>query len=32
VTDVPRFVRVRGGAYFFMPGIAALNILASKRL
>jgi Dyp-type peroxidase family len=32
VTDVPRFVRVRGGAYFFMPGMAALNILASKQL
>jgi Dyp-type peroxidase family len=32
VSDVPRFVTVRGGAYFFMPGIAALRYLASKRL
>jgi Dyp-type peroxidase family len=27
--DVPRFVRVRGGAYFFLPGIRALRYLAS---
>ncbi len=32
VSAVPRFVTVRGGAYFFMPGMAALHILASKRL
>ena len=29
VNDVPRFVQVRGGAYFFMPGIRALRYLAS---
>jgi Dyp-type peroxidase family len=29
VTDVPRFVSVRGGAYFFLPGIAATRYLAS---
>ena len=23
VTDVPRFVSVKGGAYFFLPGLAA---------
>jgi Dyp-type peroxidase family len=28
VTDVPRFVSVRGGAYFFLPGIAATRYLA----
>jgi Dyp-type peroxidase family len=28
VPGVPRFVHVRGGAYFFMPGIAALRYLA----
>ncbi len=28
VTDVPRFVSVRGGAYFFMPGLAATRSLA----
>ena len=32
VSDVPRFVQMRGGAYFFMPGIAALKYLASKTL
>jgi Dyp-type peroxidase family len=26
-TDLPRFVTVAGGAYFFMPGIAALRFL-----
>jgi len=26
--DVPQLVRVRGGAYFFLPGIAALRSLA----
>jgi Dyp-type peroxidase family len=26
--DMPRFVRVRGGAYFFLPGIRALERLA----
>ena len=28
VTDVPRFVSVKGGAYFFLPGIAAMRYLA----
>jgi len=28
VTSVPRFVTVRGGAYFFLPGIRALRYLA----
>jgi Dyp-type peroxidase family len=29
VTGLPRFVHVRGGGYFFMPGIRALKFLAS---
>jgi Dyp-type peroxidase family len=29
VTKVPRFVSVKGGAYFFMPGIEATRYLAS---
>ncbi len=29
VVDVPRFVSVKGGAYFFLPGIAATHYLAS---
>ena len=28
MTGVPRFVSVRGGAYFFLPGVAALRYLA----
>lgn len=28
-TDVPEFVTVKGGSYFFMPGINALKYLAS---
>jgi len=28
-TDVPEFVTVKGGAYFFLPGIKALTFLAS---
>lgn len=28
LTDVPRFISVKGGAYFFMPGIAATRHLA----
>jgi Dyp-type peroxidase family len=28
VTHVPRFVSVKGGAYFFLPGLAALRYLA----
>jgi Dyp-type peroxidase family len=31
VTRMPRFVQVRGGGYFFMPGIRALRFLASLR-
>jgi Dyp-type peroxidase family len=31
VTEVPRFVSVRGGAYFFMPGLAATRSLARLR-
>jgi deferrochelatase/peroxidase EfeB len=27
--DVPQFVHVRGGAYFFLPGLAALKWIAS---
>jgi len=26
---LPQFVRVRGGAYFFLPGLAALKWIAS---
>jgi Dyp-type peroxidase family len=29
--DVPKFVHVRGGAYFFLPGIAGLRYLVSGR-
>lgn len=28
VVDLPRFVTVRGGAYFFLPGLRALRFLA----
>jgi hypothetical protein len=28
--DVPRFVSVRGGAYFLLPGLAALRYLAKQ--
>ena len=28
-TGIPRFVRVRGGAYFFLPGIRALRYLGA---
>jgi Dyp-type peroxidase family len=31
VDDLPDFVTVRGGAYFFMPGIRALKYLAADR-
>jgi Dyp-type peroxidase family len=31
VTGVPTFVTVRGGAYFFLPGIRAVRYLASLR-
>ncbi len=29
VRGLPQFVTVRGGAYFFLPGLAALRYLAS---
>jgi len=29
ITDVPQFIIVRGGAYFFLPGISALRFLAT---
>jgi deferrochelatase/peroxidase EfeB len=29
ITGMPQFVTVRGGAYFFLPGIHALRYLAS---
>jgi hypothetical protein len=28
LNDVPQFVTVQGGAYFFMPGVRALRYLA----
>jgi deferrochelatase/peroxidase EfeB len=28
VTEVPRFVTVKGGAYFFLPGLAALRFIS----
>jgi len=31
VTGMPRFVHVRGGGYFFMPGIRAIRFLAALR-
>ncbi len=31
VKQVPRFVTVKGGGYFFLPGIAALRFLAALR-
>ena len=30
LTGVPQFVVVRGGAYFFLPGLAALNWIGSE--
>lgn len=32
ITEIPQFVTVRGGAYFFMPGMRALQYLASEPL
>ena len=32
VLDVPRFVSVKGGAYFFLPGIRALRFLATASV
>jgi len=29
IVGVPQFIRVRGGAYFFLPGIKALRFLAT---
>jgi deferrochelatase/peroxidase EfeB len=29
ITDLPQFVTVRGGAYFFMPSLSALRYLAT---
>jgi deferrochelatase/peroxidase EfeB len=31
ILDVPQFVTVRGGAYFFLPSISALRYLASNN-
>ena len=31
VCDLPRFINVVGGAYFFLPGIRALRYLASEQ-
>ena len=31
LTNVPRFVTVRGGAYFLLPGLAARRYLAGLR-
>jgi Dyp-type peroxidase family len=31
LSGLPRFVQVRGGAYFFLPGIRALRYLATVR-
>jgi Dyp-type peroxidase family len=31
VTGMPRFVTVRGGGYFFMPGLSAVRYLASLK-
>jgi len=31
LAGLPQFVTMRGGAYFFMPGIAALKYLAAER-
>jgi len=28
--DLPQFVQVRGGAYFFLPGLRALRYLAAR--
>jgi deferrochelatase/peroxidase EfeB len=31
LTDIPRFVWVKGGAYFFLPSISALSFLAGIK-
>ena len=28
ITGLPRFIQVRGGAYFFLPGIRALRYIS----
>ena len=30
-SDMPRFVQMRGGAYFFLPGIAAIRMLGNMK-
>jgi hypothetical protein len=31
IHDIPSFVTVRGGAYFFLPGLHALRFLANLK-
>ena len=31
ITDLPEFVQVKGGAYFFIPGLRALSFLANLQ-
>lgn len=31
VTGLPKFVTVRGGAYFFLPSLGALRYFAAER-
>ena len=31
ITDLPEFVQVKGGAYFFIPGLRALSFLANLK-
>jgi len=31
IHDIPSFVTVRGGAYFFLPGLRALRFLANLK-
>lgn len=31
ITDLPEFVQVKGGAYFFLPGLRAISYLAGLR-
>jgi hypothetical protein len=30
IMDLPQFVTVRGGAYFFLPSLSALRYLAAR--
>jgi hypothetical protein len=32
LTQLPQFVKVRGGGYFFLPGIGALRYLAGTAI